>query len=249
MAQQRVTQARTATAISGSSTGIQNSAARRGTSYHPLLKLQQTIGNRAVQRMMQAQPGKGINTAAMSNCTVQRQVDDIDPTDFPPGHTDTELPGGGTLEDPAFPPNPKVPTIEGPPEGGFPELPPGGSMAGEGAAAGESAAAGEGAAAGLGAEAILPVALAGAAGAGAGYGMAKIADSSYTKTGAFGTDADTGKNQSAMDWGASWGTDWDKAHNQGQASVTGGALAAAGGIVGGIGGAVYGAGNWLADKL
>jgi hypothetical protein len=218
------------------------------------MKLQQTMGNRAVQRMMQAQSGKGINTAAMSHCTVQRQVDDIDPTgptEFPGGGTPagpTQLPGGGTLTDPVIPPNP-VPTIEGPPEGGFPELPPGGSMAGEGAAAGESAAAGEGAAAGLGAEAILPVALAGAAGAGAGYGMAKIADSSYTKTGAFGTDADTGKNQSAMDWGASWGTDWDKAHNQGQASVTGGLLAGAGGIVGGIGGAVYGAGNWVADKL
>jgi hypothetical protein len=93
------------------------------------------------------------------------------------------------------------------------------------------------------------VAGAGALGMLAGKGMAEVADSSYTKTGAFGVDPDTGKNQSAMDWGANWGTDWDKAHNQGEASITGGILAGAGGIVGGLSGAAYGAGNWLADKI
>ena len=183
-----------------------------------------------------------------SSATVQRDgIDDIDPTgptSYPPGHTDTELPGGGDLETPQFPQAPKVPEIPEPPPGGFPELPPGGTLAGEGAAEG-----GAEAAAGLGAEAILPVALAGAAGVGAGIGMGKLADSSYTKTGAFGVNQDTGQNQSAMDWGANWGTAVDKKLGNTDPSVLGGIAAGAGGIVGGIGGAVYGAGNWLADKL
>jgi hypothetical protein len=92
------------------------------------------------------------------------------------------------------------------------------------------------------------VAGAGALGMLAGTGMAKIADSSYTKTGAFGVDEDTGQNRSAMDWGANWGTNWDKAHNKGETSITGGILAGLGGIVGGIGGAVYGAGHWLGEN-
>ena len=115
--------------------------------------------------------------------------------------------------------------------------------------AGERAAESAGVLGGLGAEAILPVALAGAAGVAAGTGMAELADSSLTKTGAFGTNPDTGQNQSAMDWGASWGTDWDKAHNQGQPSITGGVLAGLGGIVGGIGGAGYGAYKWLQNQF
>jgi hypothetical protein len=93
------------------------------------------------------------------------------------------------------------------------------------------------------------VAGAGALGMLAGKEMGDLADSSYTKTGAFGTNADTGKNQSAMDWGASWGSDWDKAHNNSEPSIMGGTLAGLGGIAGGIGGAVYGAGNWLSEKL
>jgi hypothetical protein len=207
-----------------------------GSTGHPMLALQQTIGNRAVQRLVQRQSAGGA-AASPAGRAIQRQgPDDIPPTlrsPFDPNASPE--PQGYPTPEPYQPPTvPEVPEV--PFEPIPPTLPSAGVGAGEGAA-------------GLGAEAILPVALAGAAGAGAGYGMAKIADSSYTKTGAFGTDADTGKNQSAMDWGASWGTDWDKAHNQGQASVTGGALAAAGGIVGGIGGAVYGAGNWLADKL
>jgi Domain of unknown function (DUF4157) len=93
--------------------------------------------------------------------------------------------------------------------------------------------------------------LAPALGAGmlAGTGLATVADSSLTRTGAFGTDANTGQNQSAMDWGANWGTDWDKVHNNGGPSVIGGILAGAGGIVGGLGGAAYGAGKWLGDNL
>jgi len=90
---------------------------------------------------------------------------------------------------------------------------------------------------------------AGLAGASLGEGMSEVADSSYTKTGAFGTNPDTGQNQSAMDWGANWGTEWDKAHNNSGPSIMGGILAGAGGIVGGISGAAYGAANWLADKL
>jgi hypothetical protein len=212
-----------------------HAASTPASSGHPILALQQTIGNRAVQRLVQRQfAGAAASPQARA---IQRQgPDDIPPTlrsPFDPNASPE--PQGYPTPEPYQPPTvPEVPEV--PFEPIPPTLPSAGVGAGEGAA-------------GLGAEAILPVALAGAAGAGAGYGMAKIADSSYTKTGAFGTDADTGKNQSAMDWGASWGTDWDKAHNQGQASVTGGALAAAGGIVGGIGGAVYGAGNWLADKL
>jgi len=89
---------------------------------------------------------------------------------------------------------------------------------------------------------------AGFAGAELGGGMASLADSSYTKTGAFGTNSDTGQNRSAMDWGASWGTDWDKVHGNTGPSVMGGILAGAGGIAGGIGGAIYGALNWLGQQ-
>jgi hypothetical protein len=92
------------------------------------------------------------------------------------------------------------------------------------------------------------VAGAGALGMLAGKEMGDLADSSYTKTGAFGTN-EAGQNQSAMDWGANWGTNWDKAHGNTDPSVMGGVLAGAGGIVGGIGGAGYGAYNWLKGQL
>ena len=76
------------------------------------------------------------------------------------------------------------------------------------------------------------------AGWGVGKTMEKMADSNATKTGYWGVDPNTGQPRSAMDWGASLGTDYDKEHNQGSPSITGGLLAAGGGIVGGIGGAV-----------
>jgi hypothetical protein len=112
----------------------------------------------------------------------------------------------------------------------------------------EAAAAGELGTLGLAGPAAA-VAGAGLAGVGLGEGMAQIADSSYTRTGAFGVDPDTGKNQSAMDWGSSWGTSVDKALGNTDPSILGGIAAGAGGIVGGIGGAGYGAYNWLKQKL
>jgi hypothetical protein len=93
------------------------------------------------------------------------------------------------------------------------------------------------------------VAGAGLAGMSVGNAMAKLADSNYTKTGAFGVDPDSGKNRSAMDWGANWGTHWDKARNNTDPSIMGAIVAGAGGIAGGIGGAAYGAANWLCDKI
>jgi hypothetical protein len=150
-----------------------------------------------------------------------------------------------TPQPPSTPEVPEVPDV-----GPMSEIPP--TLESETIGTGlgtEGAEAGAGALGELGAGAALPVALAGAAGAAAGYGMANLADSSYTKTGAFGTNADTGQNQSAMDWGASWGTDYDKAHNNGDPSIIGGTLAGLGGIVGGIGGAGYGAYNWLKSTL
>ena len=90
---------------------------------------------------------------------------------------------------------------------------------------------------------------AGAAGAAIGTGMADIADSSYTKTGFWGKDEDTGQNRSAMDWGSNWGTSVDKMLGNSEPSVLGGIAAGAGGIVGGIAGAAQGAWNWLGDKL
>jgi hypothetical protein len=73
---------------------------------------------------------------------------------------------------------------------------------------------------------------------GVGKTMGKMADSNATKTGFWGTNPNTGQPQSAMDWGAGLGTNYDKNNNQGNPSITGGLLAAGGGIVGGIGGAV-----------
>ena len=116
-------------------------------------------------------------------------------------------------------------------------------------AVGATAAGGAAVEAAAAAAPVGMVAGAGALGMLAGKEMGDLADSSYTKTGAFGTNADTGQNQSAMDWGAGWGTDWDKAHNNSDPSVMGGVLAGAGGIVGGIGGAGYGAYNWLKGAL
>jgi len=112
----------------------------------------------------------------------------------------------------------------------------------------DAAAAGELGTLGL-AGPVAAVLGAGLAGVGVGTAMGNLADSSLTKTGAFGTDANTGQNRSAMDWGANWGTKWDKAHNNSEPSIMGGLAAGAGGIFGGIGGAAYGAANWLGDKL
>jgi hypothetical protein len=164
----------------------------------------------------------------------------VGPTPVQPG---PELPPG------YIPGPPKVPNIPEPPPGGFPELPPSPASPLGGAGAEAVGEGGAEAAAGLGAEAILPVAAAGAAGVLAGTGMAELADSSLTKTGAFGTNAATGQNQSAMDWGAGWGTSVDKALGNTEPSILGGLAAGAGGIVGGIGGAGYGAYNWLKNQL
>jgi hypothetical protein len=89
-----------------------------------------------------------------------------------------------------------------------------------------------------------PLGAAAGGGMALGAGMGALADSSLTKTGAFGTD-ESGQNQSAMDWGSNWGTWVDKKLGNTDPSVLGGIAAGAGGIVGGIGGALYGAGNLL----
>jgi hypothetical protein len=94
--------------------------------------------------------------------------------------------------------------------------------------------------------AAAPPLAAGAVGFGIGTSIAHVADSDATKDGTWGVD-ESGNNQSAMDWGASWGTDYDKAHNDGQPSVVGGVLAGVGGIVGGFGGAEQVAWNWLTE--
>jgi hypothetical protein len=94
-----------------------------------------------------------------------------------------------------------------------------------------------------------PVGMALGGGLAVGTGMADIADSSYTKTGFWGKDEDTGQNRSAMDWGSNWGTSVDKMLGNSEPSVLGGIAAGAGGIVGGIAGAAQGAWNWLGDKL
>ena len=85
--------------------------------------------------------------------------------------------------------------------------------------------------------AAAPVLAAGAVGAAIGDGMAHMADSEQTKDGTWGQD-DSGQNRSAMDWGASWGTDVDNwlGTKPGDASVLGGIASAAGGIVGGVAG-------------
>jgi hypothetical protein len=44
-----------------------------------------------------------------------------------------------------------------------------------------------------------------------------------------------------MDWGASWGADYDRWASNAEPSVMGGVAAGAGGIVGGIGGAAHAA--------
>jgi hypothetical protein len=123
-------------------------------------------------------------------------------------------------------------------------------LAGAGLSAAGATGAG-GTAAGLAAAAapVGMVAGAGALGMLAGKGMADVADSSLTKTGAFGVDQATGQNQSAMDWGANWGTKYDKWAGNTDPSVMGGIAAGVGGIVGGIGGAAYGGYNWLKQKL
>jgi len=94
---------------------------------------------------------------------------------------------------------------------------------------------------------VAAVAGAGAAGMAVGTGMAHAADSSYTKTGAWGKD-EAGNNKSAMDWGAGWGS-WVDEHvgdkNPANPSVLGGIAAGAGGIVGGTAGTVQAGWNGL----
>lgn len=109
-------------------------------------------------------------------------------------------------------------------------------------AAGESAGA-IAAAAGTAA----PVLAAGTVGLAAGTGMAKAADSDYTKTGAWGTNA-AGTNLSAMDWGARWGTRYDQWAGNKEPSVMGGIAAGLGGMAGGISGAAQAGWNWLTGR-
>jgi hypothetical protein len=100
----------------------------------------------------------------------------------------------------------------------------------------------------LGAAPVAAVAGAGALGMTVGNQMAKLADSDATKDGTWGQNADTGKNQSAMDWGANWGTWVDTHTGDGKASspsILGGIAAGAGGIVGGIAGTAQGLWNML----
>ena len=116
-----------------------------------------------------------------------------------------------------------------------------GGMAEDGAAdlvaagGADAGAAGAGAAGAAAASAAL-VTGAAFAGAAGGYGMAKAADSDYTKTGVWGQDA-TGHDQSAMNWGAGWGT-WVDSHvgddNAAHPSILGGIAATAGGVTGGL---------------
>jgi hypothetical protein len=98
-----------------------------------------------------------------------------------------------------------------------------------------------------GAAPVAAVAASGALGMTIGNQMAKFADSDATKTGAWGQD-DSGKNQSAMDWGSNWGT-WVDKHigdkNPANPSILGGLAAGAGGIVGGIGGTAQGLWNMV----
>jgi hypothetical protein len=87
---------------------------------------------------------------------------------------------------------------------------------------------------------------AGAAGFGLGTLMSQASDSDYTRTGAWGTD-EQGRNQSALDWGSSWGTTVDNwiGTEPGDWSVPGAIAAGAGGIVSGIGGAAHAGWNAL----
>jgi len=102
-----------------------------------------------------------------------------------------------------------------------------------------------GVAGGAAATAIGGVAAAGAGGWALGSLMADASDSDRTKTGFWGTDEHTGQNQSAQDWGASWGTTVDEwlGTEPGDWSVLGAGASMAGGIVGGIGGAAHAAGS------
>jgi hypothetical protein len=113
---------------------------------------------------------------------------------------------------------------------------------------------GAGAAATGAAAAAAPVAAvagAGAAGMAVGAGMANVADSDLTKTGAWGKN-DSGNNNSAMDWGAGWGT-WVDSHtgdkNPADPSILGGIAAGAGGIVGGFAGTAQAGWNKAASWL
>lgn len=209
-------------------------------------------------------PVQGASSPAGSGATVQREGDDQDDQNIATGPL-TSLGGYGADEllKEAGDAGTLVPGVGGIFAGamgvkeGIEEGGPLGVLKGAGGALEIAGGGGEAALAGGAAEAGLagtladagPVGMALGGGLAVGTGMANIADSSYTKTGAFGVDPDTGQNQSAMDWGANWGTDWDKAHNNSGPSVMGGVLSGLGGIVGGIGGAGYGAYNWLRQKL
>jgi hypothetical protein len=104
---------------------------------------------------------------------------------------------------------------------------------------GVAAEAGAGASAGAGALAEFgAVAGAGAGGMAMGDWMGKTADGDATRTGLWGKD-DSGKNKSAMDWGAGWGT-WVDTHtgdkNAAHPSVLGGIASMVGGIDAGFAG-------------
>ena len=99
----------------------------------------------------------------------------------------------------------------------------------------------------LGAAPVAALASAASIGMTTGNLLGKAADSEYTKTGVWGQKED-GKNKSAMDWGAGWGT-WVDSHigdkNPAHPSVLGGIAAGAGGIFGGLLGAGHALKNWL----
>jgi hypothetical protein len=228
----------------------------------------QSLGGGAVQSSGEATTAGAANSLATAGTTVQRDDDDQGETsiwDIAKGPLtswaglglDEGLKALGAAEGAG----PLVPGVgglfggmmgikEGVEEGG-----PMGVLKGTGGALELAGGVGEAAVAGGAAEAGLagtlaeagPVGVALGSGLAIGTGMAGVADSSYTKTGFWGTDEDTGQNRSAMDWGSNWGTDWDKAHANDGPSVMGGILAGAGGIAGGFAGAGQGAWNWLTD--
>ncbi len=196
MRQQRVTQTRSAELASQHGTSTTGMAALARTPAHPILRLQRTIGNRAVQRMIRAQC-----SVCEPSTIVARQPDDLE-QELPEGYPDWQhgAPTKPVAPDPHVSEEPSEPTppdqgpyrTPGVREGeGLAEEAEGAEAAAEGAEVAEAsagaaeaaalggeagAAAGGGAAAGLGAGAILPVALAGAAGVGAGIGLDKLSN-------------------------------------------------------------------------
>ena len=174
--------------------------------------------------------GQWSQVASPAAATVSRQIDDpflmssippvqvpvdpninpFGPTELPPGNAPTEFPPG-FLENPTFPPTPRVPNIPEPPPGGFPELPPtpATGAAAEGAAAEAGAVEAGAAEAGAleagaleagaleagagGAEVLAGGALAGEAGA--GLGAAALPAAAVIGAGAAGVAAGYGLDQ------------------------------------------------------